>query len=75
MIKVLETAVEKVKRMTPEQQKRAASILEDFAENPDDLQELSPDEEAFLAEGLAQLERGEYASEAEVRAAFDRYKT
>ncbi len=36
--------------------------------------ELSPEEEADIEEGLAEAERGEFATDEEVKAVFDRYR-
>jgi hypothetical protein len=74
MIKVLEQAIEKIKKLPREQQEYAAELLEQIAELGEDAV-LSDEERRLVREGLDELDRGEVASEAEVRAVFDRYRT
>jgi len=69
MIKVLEDAIEKVKRLPRERQAYAAHVLEEIAAEGDDVvHRLSDDERRLVREGLAELDRGEYASEKDVDA-------
>jgi predicted transcriptional regulator len=75
MIKALEQAVEKVKKLSRERQEYAAEVLEQIAEAGDEVYVLSEDERRLVQEGLAELDRGEFATEAEVRAVFDKYRT
>ncbi len=74
MIKALEQAIEQVATLSPERQEHAAQILRLIAEAGDHVYELSPRESRLIDEGLAELERGEYAKEADVRAVFDKYR-
>jgi hypothetical protein len=74
MIKVLETAIEKVKSLSEDRQRYAAEVLERIANAGDGIHFLSDDERRHVAEGLAELDRGEVASEADVRAVFDKYR-
>ena len=74
MIKVLEQAIEKVKRLPKEQQEYAAEVLEQIAEASEAVYVLSDEERQLIREGLDELDRGEVASEAEVRAVFDKYR-
>jgi hypothetical protein len=74
MIKVLEQAIEKVKALPKERQEYAAEVLEQIAEAGDGVYRLSADERALVREGLAELERGEVASEAQVRGVYDKYR-
>ena len=74
MIKVLEAAIDKVKTLSEERQRYAADALERIASAPDDVYVLTADEEALVAEGLAELDRGETASTDEVRRVFDKYR-
>ena len=74
MIKVLEQAVEKVKTLSKERQEYAAEVLEQIAEVGDEIYHLSDEERRLVREGLAELDRGEIATEAEVRAVFDKYR-
>ncbi len=75
MIKALERAIEKVKALSEERQEYAAELLEQIANADDDaVYRLSDEERRLVREGLAELDRGEVASEAEVRAVFDKYR-
>jgi predicted transcriptional regulator len=51
----------------------AARVVED-AYAADWLDELGPEDRAAVEEGLAQAERGEFASDDEVNGAFDRFQ-
>jgi hypothetical protein len=74
MIKVLEQAIEKVRKLPREQQAYAAEVLEQIVEAGEAVYVLSDEERRLVQEGLAELDRGEVASEAEVRAVFDKYR-
>jgi hypothetical protein len=74
MIKALEQAIEKVKALSEERQEYAAEVLEQIANSGDGIYQLSEEERRLVREGLAELDRGEAASEAEVRAVFDKYR-
>jgi uncharacterized protein (DUF111 family) len=74
MIKVLEQAIEKVRKLPKEQQEYAAEVLEQIAEAGEAIHVLSDEERLLVREGLEELDRGEVASEAEVRAVFDKYR-
>ena len=74
MIKVLEKAIAKVRELSPERQAIAAEILEEFAATTDGVYQLSDEERKLVQVGLDELDRGEYATEEEVRAVFDRYR-
>ena len=73
MIKVLERAFEKVKKLSAEQQEYAAEMLEEIASSGD-VYALTGEERRLVREGLAELDRGEVAREKEVRAVFDKYR-
>ncbi len=74
MIKALEQAIEKVKALSKERQEYAAELLEQIAQGDDAVYRLGDEERRLVREGLAELDRGEAASEAEVRAVFDKYR-
>ena len=74
MMKVLEQAIEKVKALSKERQEYAAEVLEQIAEAGDDVYRLSDEERRLVREGLGELDRGETASEADVRAVFDKHR-
>jgi DNA-binding protein H-NS len=75
MIKVLEQAIEKVKALSTERQEYAAEVLEQIADAGNAVYHLSDEERRLVREGLAELDRGEVATESEVRAVFDKYRT
>jgi hypothetical protein len=74
MIKALEQAVEKVKKLSAERQEYAAAVLEQIAEAGDGIYILTDEERRLVREGLDQLDRGDVATDAEVRAVFDKYR-
>jgi predicted transcriptional regulator len=74
MIKALEQAIEKVKKLSQERQEYAAEVLEQIAGADDEVYALSDDERRLVREGLAELDRGELATDEEVRAVFDKYR-
>jgi ribosome assembly protein YihI (activator of Der GTPase) len=74
MIKALEQAIEKVKKLPKERQEYAAEVLERIAEAGDEVYILTDEERRLVREGLAELDRGEVATEEEVRAVFDKYR-
>ena len=66
MIKVLEQAIAKVKALDAERQAYAAAVLEDIVS--DDVFIIPPEHLAALDEALAQVDRGERATGAEMAA-------
>lgn len=74
MMKVLADAIEKVKKLSPERQQYAAEVLEQIAESGDEIYRLSDEERRLVQQGLDELDRGEAASESDVRAVFDKYR-
>jgi DNA-binding protein H-NS len=74
MIKVLEQAIEKVKKLPKERQEYAAEVLEQIAETGDEVYVLSDEERRLVREGLDELDRGEVATEPQVRGVFDKYR-
>ena len=75
MTRLLEMAVEAARQLSPEEQDELArTILEIVHGADDDVYVLSDEENAAIDEGLAQADRGEFVSDEEVRALFDRFK-
>lgn len=72
MIKVLETAIEKVKALPPDSQAIAAELLKQVTGAAP--QPMSPAKWAAVSEGLAEIDRGDRADPAAVRAVFDKYR-
>ena len=74
MIKILEHAVEKVTALSTERQEYAAEVLEQIADAGDAVYHLGDEERRMVREGLAELDRVEIATNAEVRAVFDKHR-
>jgi hypothetical protein len=68
MTKVLEDAIEKVRRLPEDRQAYVAEVLEQIAAAGSDLFIIPDDHRAAVLEGLAQAERGEFATEEEMAA-------
>ena len=73
MIKVLEDAIEKVKALPADRQELAAKLLEQLS-GAEAIYSLTDAERSAVREGLAELDRGERASDAAVCAVFDKYR-
>ena len=73
MTKLLEQAVETVRGLPPEVQDDLARILLQLAGKDQPAVQLSAAEEASLAESLAQADRGEFATDEQVRAIWAKY--
>jgi hypothetical protein len=73
MTKLLEQAVEVVRDLPPEVQDDLARILLQLAGKDQPVIQLSAAEEASLAESLAQADRGEFATDEQVRAIWAKY--
>lgn len=75
MPKSLDDVVEKVKKLSVQRQQYAADVLEQIAEAGDEVHILTEEERRLVREGLAELDRGEIANEADVEAVFKKYST
>jgi hypothetical protein len=73
MTKLLEQAVETVRGLPPEVQDDLARILLQLAGKDQPMVQLSAAEETSLAESLAQADRGEFATDEQVRAIWAKY--
>lgn len=73
MTKLLEQAVETVRGLPPEVQDDLARILLQLAGRDQPVIQLSAADEASLAESLAQADRGEFATDEQVRAIWAKY--
>lgn len=67
-MKTLETAIEKVKLLPEARQAYAAHVLEQIAVDDGPPFKVPASHRAAILEGLAQVERGEFASDADVEA-------
>jgi ABC-type phosphate/phosphonate transport system substrate-binding protein len=73
MTKLLEEAVLAAQNLPPEMQDDIARIMLNYAGNDEQMIELSPEEEADLIEAQAEMARGEFATEIEVRTILSKY--
>ena len=73
MTELLEKALEAVRRLTPEVQDEIARAMLQLAEDDGQPEPIDPANLSAVLEGLAQAERREFASQAEVEAAFRRF--
>jgi len=69
---LLEQAVEKVQALPLEMQDQAARILLAYAGGEEPVLALTPEEEADPMEAQAEMQRGEFATDAEVEGVFTR---
>ena len=68
MMKVLEDAIEKVRKLPEERQAYVAEVLEQIAVAGSDPFTVPEEHRAAVLEGLEQAERGEFASDDEMAA-------
>jgi len=74
MIKLLEQAVEKVQALPPDMQDEAARMLPAYADDGETIVTLRLEDEADLMEAQAEMQRGEFATDAEVEAVLSKYR-
>ena len=70
----IEQIFERVRTWPLEQQERAAAMLLLLEEQGTGVYELTDEELADIEEAEAEAERGEFATDEEVKALFDRYR-
>jgi len=68
----LEAVFDRVRSWPPEKQERALEALQQIETRQGEIYELSDEERADLEEALAEMERGEVASQEDVDAVFRR---
>jgi len=73
MTKLLERALEAVSRLSPDTQDEIARAMLRLAASDGEPEEIDATHLPAVLEGLAQLKRREFASDAEVEAAFRRF--
>jgi len=73
MTKLLEKALEAVRKLSPEEQDEIAQAMLQFAENDGEPEAIDPAHLPAVLNGLAQAKRGEFASDEEVEAVFRRF--
>jgi hypothetical protein len=74
MTKLLEQAVETVRGLPPEVQDELAIILLQLAGKDQPVLQLSAADQASFEESLAQADRGEFATDEQVRAVWAKHK-
>jgi hypothetical protein len=73
MTKLLEKAVEAVRRLPTESQDEIARAMLQLAAQENEPEAIDPAHLLAVLSGLAQIGRGEFASDAKVEAAFRRF--
>ena len=73
MTKLLEQALEAVRRLSPEEQNEIARAMLALAGEEGEPEPIDPAHLPDVLEGLAQAKRRQFASDAEVEAAFRRF--
>jgi hypothetical protein len=73
MTKLLEKALEAVRRLPPDSQDEIARAMLNMAGDEGEPEEIDPTHLAEVLESLAQAKRREFATDAEVEAAFGRF--
>lgn len=73
MTKLLEKALEAVSRLSPDAQDEIARAMLHLAGSGAEPEDIDPDHLPSVLEGLNQAKRREFASDAEVEAAFRRF--
>ena len=75
MSKTLEEILERVKSWPKERQDDAARVLEALEQSGTDVYQLSDEERAAVEVGLEQARRGEFVSDADMEAFWNRNRT
>jgi hypothetical protein len=73
MTKLLEKALEAVRRLPPDSQDEIARAMLTLASDQGEPEPIDPAHLQDLLESLGQAQRGEFATDAEVEAAFRRF--
>lgn len=74
MTKLLDDALDAVRRLPADSQDEIARLLLRLARGEEEPEPIDPDHLPAVLEGLAQIRRGEFASDEEVEAAFRRFE-
>jgi hypothetical protein len=74
MIKTLQDVLRRVEAWPRERQEEAARVLLELEAGEEPVYQFTDEEAADIDEALREIERGEVASEEEVKAVFNRYR-
>ncbi len=74
MTKLLEQALERVQALPLDMQDQAARMLLAYAGDEEPMLILTAEEEADLLEAQAEMQRGDFATDAEVEAVLSKYR-
>jgi len=72
MTKIMREAIEALQELPKERQETIARAILDYASDDDGAYHLTDEERGEVRAGLGEVERGEIASDDEVRALYDR---
>ena len=75
MIKALEVAIERLRKLPEDKQAYAASVIEEIVAEDEGVYQLSDEEEALVSEGLAALDAGRVVSDEDMAAFWNRHKS
>ena len=70
----IDAVLDRVKTWPPDKQEEAMRVLLEMEAEVGGVYQLSPEELADIEEGLAEIRRGEFATDEEVAALFNRYR-
>jgi predicted transcriptional regulator len=70
----IDEVLDRVRTWSPERQEDAVRVLLQMEAAGTEVYRLSDEERAAIEEGMAEARRGEFATDEEVKALFDRYR-
>jgi len=70
----IDAVLDRVRTWPPKRQEDAVRVLLEMEAQGTDVYELSPEELPDIEEGMAEIRRGEFATDGEVAALFNRYR-
>ncbi|MGH1587168.1 hypothetical protein ACRBEV_00975 [Methylobacterium phyllosphaerae] len=73
MTKLLDRAIARARTLSPAAQDELADVLLRLAGDDEAVYQLGPDEKTSFAHSLAQAERGEFASDEQIRAIWSKH--
>jgi predicted transcriptional regulator len=73
MVKALELAIERVRKLPADRQEFLAIVLDEFTSDSDAIYSLSQEERALVEAGLADIDAGRIVSDADMAAFWNRH--